>query len=103
MAADDTKQKSFIARPITDFGITEEGLDELIEAVNTMREHQQAAALYNAAHKKIDDAMPRGAVEERTRVQISDVAEIEVTPMTINRKQIPAKSIPSERRSLKLL
>ena len=49
-------QSSFVSKNITDFGVTESGVDELIEAVETIRMHANTWASVNKAKKLIKDA-----------------------------------------------
>ena len=94
-------QASFISKNIKDFGVTEAGEDELIEAVDVIRMHQNTWASVNKAKKLIKDAMPM--IEEPTRIRIGDVAEVECTIQTMNRQSAPEKSITVRRKTLKLL
>ena len=96
-----SNQASMDARPVTEFGVTEEGVDELIEALNDRRKNAAGAAAYRKADKTIKDAMPM--VDEPTRVRISDIAEVTIGVRTQTNKARDEKEIIVRRKDIRYL
>ena len=101
MAPTVSNQASMDAHPITEFGVTEEGVDELVEALNTRRDNADGAAAYRKADAKIKSAMPM--VDEPTRIRISDIAEVTIGVRTQTNKARGEKEIIVRRKDIRYL